>query len=98
MSAWKTTVKEESKQFAKDQGYQMVSHLAQVVPDNRLQEAVDRFTTNNRLSSVLSLVTNKELDEMGLTSNVTLQFPDKELFEGTNLKFIGIINYTVKFH
>ncbi|MEB5927561.1 toxin Cry1Ac domain D-VI-related protein [Enterococcus faecalis] len=86
LSAWKTTVKEESKQFAKDQGYQMVSHLAQVVPDNRLQEAVDRFTTNNRLSSVLSLVTNKELDEMGLTSNVTLQFPDKELFEGTNLK------------
>lgn len=86
LSAWKTTVKEESKQFAKDQGYQMVSHLAQVVPDNRFQEAVDRFTTNNRLSSVLSLVTNKELDEMGLTSNVTLQFPDKELFEGTNLK------------
>lgn len=86
LSAWKTTVKEESKQFAKNQGYQMVSHLAQVVPDNRLQEAINRYTTNNRLSSVLSLVTNKELDEMGLTSSVTLQFPDKELFEGTNLK------------
>ncbi|MFQ6835536.1 MAG: toxin Cry1Ac domain D-VI-related protein [Enterococcus faecalis] len=86
LSAWKTTVEEESKQFAKDNGYQMVSHLAQVVPNNRLQEAVDRFTTNNRLSSVLSLVTNKELDEMRLTSNITLQFPDKELFEGTNLK------------
>jgi len=86
LSAWKTTVKEESKLFAKNQGYQMVSHLAQVVPDSRLQEAINKFTTNNRLSSVLSLVTNKELDEMGLTSNVTLQLPDKELFEGTNLK------------
>ncbi|EPH85028.1 putative mucin/carbohydrate-binding domain-containing protein [Enterococcus faecalis] len=86
LSAWKTTVKEESKLFAKNQGYQMVSHLAQVVPDDRLQEAINKFTTNNRLSSVLSLVTNKELDAMGLTSNITLQLPDKELFEGTNLK------------
>ncbi|EMF0203395.1 viral enhancin protein, partial [Enterococcus hirae] len=86
LSAWKTTIKEESKLFAKNQGYQMVAHLAQVVPNDRLQEAISKFTTNNRLSSVLSLVTNKELDEMGLTSNITLQIPDKELFEGTTLK------------
>ncbi|MFP7291525.1 toxin Cry1Ac domain D-VI-related protein [Enterococcus hirae] len=86
LTAWKATVKEESKKFAKEQGYQMVSHLAQVVPNNLLQAAVNRFTKESRLSSVLSLVTNKELDAMGLTSNVTLQLPDKELFEGTTLK------------
>lgn len=86
LSAWKINVKEESKQFVKNKGYQMVSHLVQVVPDDQLQEAVNRFTKDSRLSSVLSLVSNKELDEMGLTSKVTLQIPDKELFEGTKLK------------
>lgn len=86
LSAWQLTVKEESKKFAEEQGYQMVAHLAQVVPDELLPEAVDQFTANNRLSSVLSLVTNEELDKMNLTSDVTLHFPEKELFEGTNLK------------
>ncbi|MEC5317305.1 toxin Cry1Ac domain D-VI-related protein [Enterococcus casseliflavus] len=86
LTAWQVTVSEESQKLAKDQDYQLVSHLAQVVPDERLQEAVDQFTKSNRLSSVLSLVTNEELDEMNLKSNVTLHFPEKELFEGTNLK------------
>ena len=86
LNAWKVKVKEESKVFAKNQEYRMVAHLAQVVPNNLLQTAIGRYTQNNRLSSVLSLVTNKELDELGLTSNITLQFPSKELFEGTNLK------------
>ena len=86
LNAWGLSVSEKAKKIAADSGYQQVAHLAQVVPNDKLSEAINRFTTNNRLSSVLSLVTNKELDEMGLTSNVTLQIPDKELFEGTNLK------------
>lgn len=86
LSAWKMNVKEESKKFAEKNGYQMVSHLAQVVPDQELQSAINLFTKHNRLSSVLSLVTNQELDSLGLTSDIKLQFPDIELFEGTTLK------------
>ncbi|PCE02221.1 viral enhancin protein [Enterococcus hirae] len=86
LTAWGLNVSDQAKKVAKENNYQPVAHLAQVVPNDKLSEAINRFTANNRLSSVLSLVTNKELDEMGLTSNVTLQIPDKELFEGTHLK------------
>lgn len=86
LSAWQTKIKNESTELAKKNGYKMVSHLAQVVPDNRLNEAITRFTQRSRLSSVLSLVTNEELDTMNLKSNVTLKFPEVELFEGTKLK------------
>ncbi|MDQ8448596.1 toxin Cry1Ac domain D-VI-related protein [Enterococcus faecium] len=86
LSAWQTKIKNESMELAKKNGYKMVSHLAQVVPDNRLDEAITRFTQRSRLSSVLSLVTNEELDTMNLKSNVTLKFPEVELFEGTKLK------------
>lgn len=86
LSAWETVIKDASKEFAKSNGYKMVSHIAQVVPDSRLDEAIAKFTQHNRLSSVLSLVTNEELDKMNLKSNVTLHFPEVELFEGTKLK------------
>src|SRR5699024_8436077 len=74
LNAWGLDVKEETRQQAKEQKYTPVAHLAQVVPNNKLSEAIDQFTQENRLSSVLSLVTNDELKAMNLTSDVTLNF------------------------
>ncbi|MGX7174154.1 toxin Cry1Ac domain D-VI-related protein, partial [Enterococcus ratti] len=86
LNAWGLTVSDQAKQTAKENNYQTVAHLAQVVPDDQLNAAIQRLTTNNRLSSVLSLVTNEELKPLNLTSNVTLNFKDGDLFTGMKLR------------
>ena len=87
-NAWGLTVKEETRQQVKEQEYVPVAHLAQVVPNDQLSEAIDQFTQENRLSSVLSLVTNDELKAMNLTSDVTLNFTDEDLFDGVKLRIM----------
>ncbi|ENZ7248087.1 enhancin family protein, partial [Enterococcus hirae] len=88
LNAWGLTVKRETKQQVKEQNYTPVAHLAQVVPNEKLSEAIDQFTQENRLSSVLSLVTNDELKAMNLTSEVTLNFTDEDLFDGVKLRIM----------
>ncbi|MGN8981014.1 putative mucin/carbohydrate-binding domain-containing protein [Enterococcus villorum] len=88
LNAWGLTVSDKAKQTAKENDSQQVAHLAQVVPDNRLDEAIQQLTQNNRLSSVLSLVTNEELKPLNLKSNVTLNFKDGELSEGMKLRIL----------
>ncbi|MFS1148002.1 immunoglobulin-like domain-containing protein, partial [Enterococcus hirae] len=88
LNAWGLTVKEETKQQVKEQKYTPVAHLAQVVPTDKLSEAIEQYTQENRLSSVLSLVTNDELKAMNLTSDVTLNFTDEELFDGVKLRIM----------
>lgn len=88
LSSWGLNVKEDSKQFAKENNYNAVAHLGQVVPDNLLSGAIEKFTKDSRLSSVLSLVTNEELSSMNLRSNVTLHFSDYQLFSETKLKIL----------
>lgn len=87
-NAWGLSVSKETRQQVKEQGYTPVAHLAQVVPNDQLSEAIDQLTQDNRLSSVLSLVTNDELKAMNLTSNVTLDFTDEELFDGMKLRIL----------
>ncbi|OQO73827.1 immunoglobulin-like domain-containing protein, partial [Enterococcus villorum] len=88
LNAWGLTVKEETRQQVKEQKYTPVAHLAQVVPNDKLSEAIEQFTQENRLSSVLSLVTNDELKAMNLTSDVTLNFTDEDLFDGVKLRIM----------
>lgn len=88
LTAWGLTVSEAAKKQAKENGDIPVAHLAQVVPDNKLNEAITQLTQNNRLSSVLSLVTNQELNALNLKSNITLKFTDENLFDGMKLRIL----------
>ncbi|MGL9870203.1 toxin Cry1Ac domain D-VI-related protein [Enterococcus sp. DIV0691] len=88
LSSWGLNVSNDIKNQAKNNGFVPVAHLAQVVPENKLTEAVSKLTKNNRLSSALSLVTNEELKPLNLTSNVTLKFKDGNLFEGMKLRIL----------
>ncbi len=88
LTSWGLNVSKKTKQQAKANGDALVAHLAQVVPNNKLNEAIQQLTQNNRLSSVLSLVTNQELSALNLKSNVTLKFTDKNLFEGVKMRIL----------
>ena len=54
LTAWGLKVSENAKKQAKANGDTLVAHLAQVVPGNKLNEAIQQLTQTNRLSSVLS--------------------------------------------
>lgn len=88
LTAWGLKVSENAKKQAKANGDTLVAHLAQVVPGNKLNEAIQQLTQTNRLSSVLSLVTNQELSRLNLKSNITLKFTDEKLFDGVKLRIL----------
>ena len=88
LTAWGLKVSENAKKQVKANGDALVAHLAQVVPDNKLNEAIQQLTQTNRLSSVLSLVTNQELSTLNLKSNVTLKFTDENLFDGVKMRIM----------
>ncbi|EOB2765397.1 immunoglobulin-like domain-containing protein [Enterococcus hirae] len=88
LTSWGLNVSKETKQQAKSNGDTLVAHLAQVVPNNKLNDAIQKLTQNNRLSSVLSLVTNQELSALNLKSNVTLNFTDEKLFDGVKMRIM----------
>lgn len=89
LTAWGLSVSDKAKNLAKENEYQPVAHLAQVVPDDKLQEAINQLTQNYRLSSVLSLVTNQELSSLNLKSNVTLKFNNQNLLEGEKIRLLN---------
>ncbi|MFS1046757.1 toxin Cry1Ac domain D-VI-related protein [Enterococcus faecium] len=89
LTAWGLNVSDKTKNLAKENEYQPVAHLAQVVPDDKLQEAINQLTQNYRLSSVLSLVTNQELSSLNLKSNVTLKFNNQNLLEGEKIRLLN---------
>lgn len=88
LTAWGLAVSDKAKKVAKENDYQPVAHLAQVVPDEKLEDAISQLTQNYRLSSVLSLVTNKELDKLHLYSNVTLNFQGYQFFKNNMLRIL----------
>lgn len=88
-NSWGLDVSKGVKDNVKKQEFQQVAHLVQVVPDYKLDEAIKKFTSSNRLSSYLSLVTNDELGQMNLKSTVTLNLVNEELFRGTKLRILN---------
>lgn len=86
LTAWGLEVNNESKEMVRNNDFQPVSHLAQVVPENKLDEAINQLTGSNRLSSVLSLVTNNELKTLNLKSDLTLKFENQEIFDGVTVR------------
>lgn len=88
LTSWGLHVSDNTKKAAKANGDTLVAHLAQVVPAAKLNTAIQQLTQKDRLSSVLSLVTNQELSTMNLKSNVTLKFNDENLFDGVKLRIM----------
>ncbi|WP_225600196.1 putative mucin/carbohydrate-binding domain-containing protein [Enterococcus faecalis] len=86
---WGLKVEEESELYAKENNYEAVAHIAQVVPNDQLEKAVSELTNNYRLSSVLSLVTNEELKILNLNSTITLNLKNHDLFKGKKLRILN---------
>ncbi|WP_275400425.1 toxin Cry1Ac domain D-VI-related protein, partial [Enterococcus faecium] len=79
--SWGVTITPSVAKQVKDKSYSTVAHLAQVVPDDKMNEAIEKLTDDNRLSSVLSLVTNQEIQTLNLQSNITIKLKNPETFK-----------------
>ncbi|MBO1137576.1 putative mucin/carbohydrate-binding domain-containing protein [Enterococcus faecalis] len=86
LKVWGLNVEKNSETYVKENNYKAVAHLAQVVPDNQIDNAINKLTNDYRLSSVLSLVTNEELKALNLSSTITLNLKNYDIFKNAKLR------------
>ncbi|HFX3844209.1 TPA: putative mucin/carbohydrate-binding domain-containing protein [Enterococcus faecium] len=75
-----------ANQFVKN-GSKPLAMLAQVVPDEQIERAINELGFNTNLKSKLSLVSNSDINTLGISSNIHLSFTNFEIIQGSKLRF-----------
>ncbi|ENO8770571.1 BspA family leucine-rich repeat surface protein [Enterococcus faecium] len=75
-----------ANQFVKN-GSKPLAMLAQIVPDEQMERAINELGFNTNLKSKLSLVGNSDIKSLGLSSNIHLSFTNFESIKGSKLRF-----------
>ncbi|MEB4746596.1 MULTISPECIES: putative mucin/carbohydrate-binding domain-containing protein [unclassified Enterococcus] len=81
----KLTIDDKTANKFLTNGSNPVAMLAQVVPEEKMDEAIEKLGFNTNLKSKLSLVSNDDIKDLKLNSNIHVTFKNFDLVKGSKL-------------